>query len=339
MTMNPIHTTDWIAGVDLGGTKMAVTLANRTGIVCKLQAPVVTTGAPTALAEQAWDLIAQLCTQQGLARSEVSAVGILTCSPFVKVRQADGNVMREVAAPNLCGGMAGNPYGLANDWKHFPLESYFVDKVPRVVMENDGVAILAAERTFGALRGSDHCAYATWSTGVGFGLCVDGKLLAGKRGNAGHGGHMFVSEDRSTQCGCGNAGDLEAQISGKALARLWQIATNNPAATTQDLFSAASQNNTSAVEIIKQAASRMGAALYNLTVILDLERIALGGSVFMHHQALLLPMLQAQLQRGMGALTQGVELVPTALGDHAGDLGALSLVIPADWVAGFKASL
>ena len=333
-----------IAGIDLGGTKLAVTIANAQGIIRKQLAPAQTIGANTALAAQAWALIEQACQEVGLNRADISALGISTCSPFVRVKTASGKnagkTEREVAAPNLCGGMGNNPYALANDWKHFPLESYFTERVPRVAMENDCVAILAAERTFGALRGSDHCVYATWSTGIGFGLCVDGKLLAGKHGNAGHAGHSYVAETDAENnpniCGCGNVGDLEAQTSGKALARQWQVHSQNRSATTQDLFTAATQGDAAALGIIHLAASRFGTALYNLCVTLDSEKIALGGSVFNHHQVLLLPLLQRHTQRGLPALTDGVTLLPAALGEQAGDLGALSLVIPPEWVSGFQ---
>ena len=328
-----------IAGIDLGGTKLAVTIANTQGIVHKLQAPVITTGERSTLAAQAWRMIDEACTAGGVSRTQVKAVGISTCSPFVRVtglKGSQGQVYREVAAPNLCGGLSGNPYGLANDWTQFPLESYFTDKVDTVAMENDGVAILAAERLFGAARASAHCAYATWSTGIGFGLCVDGRLLAGKQGNAGHAGHSYVSDNDQSACGCGNQGDLESQISGKALARQWQESCGHAQATTQNLFDAAVSGDAKAMAIIDLAAKRMGLALYNLVVTLDLDLIAIGGSVFNHHQALLMPKLQHELHRsGMSSMTRGVSLVATALGENAGDLGALSLVMPTDWVKSF----
>jgi glucokinase len=84
--------------------------------------------------------------------------------------------------------------------------------------ENDAVAALEAERRWGALQGLDHCAYVTWSTGIGVGLCVDGRVLRGKNGNAGHAGHMFVSDDDSAAlCGCGNMWAMWRQCHGGGL--------------------------------------------------------------------------------------------------------------------------
>jgi glucokinase len=65
----------------------------------------------------------------------------------------------------------------------------------------------------------DHCAYVTWSTGIGLGLCVDGHVLRGKNGNAGHAGHSFVTDNQDALCGCGNTGDVEGMIAGNAIAR------------------------------------------------------------------------------------------------------------------------
>ena len=71
----------------------------------------------------------------------------------------------------------------------------------------------------------------------------------------------------------------------------------------------------------------MGRGLYNITVLLDLQRISLGGSVFAHHQDFLLPRLAAQLAGRLPALTNGCELVPAGLGDRVGDYAALALLV------------
>lgn len=333
---NPNH---YIAGIDVGGTKVAVTLANATGIVHKLQAPVATQGANTAIAQQAWDLITQSCAAHTVPLSHIQAVGISTCSPFIDIVDAQGQKTREVSAPNLCGGMGDNPYKLANDWKSFPLASFFTDKAPHVVMQNDAVATLQAERRFGAARGSDDCVYATWSTGIGFGLCVDGQLLGGKRGNAGHAGHSYFAENDPNECGCGNAGDTEAMLSGHALARAWRSTSGLPHATTLDLFAAVRGGDARARALVSQAAYRFGTVLYNLAVTLDTELFVLGGSVFSNNQDLLLPDMTRSLQRevnqraGMSAITHDVRIVPAALGSRTADLGALSLVLPTQWTA------
>lgn len=70
----------------------------------------------------------------------------------------------------------------------------------------------------------------------------------------------------------------------------------------------------------------MGRLLYNLVATLDLQRISLGGSVFLHHSDFLLPRLQAQIDGRLLPLTRGVELVRAGLGDKIGDYAALALL-------------
>ncbi|GAC1544714.1 MAG: hypothetical protein NVS2B4_22630 [Ramlibacter sp.] len=70
----------------------------------------------------------------------------------------------------------------------------------------------------------------------------------------------------------------------------------------------------------------LGRLLYNLIATLDLQRISLGGSVFWHHRALLLPRLAAQVEGRLAPLTEGVALVEAGLGEQVGDHAALALL-------------
>lgn len=313
------------ACVDLGGTKVAVSLANSDGLHAKRTEPTAKEGANDALAQQIIRMIGESCVQAGFKLQEINAVGVSSCGPFVL---KDGMV--ELAAPNICGGLAGKARGLPNDWHsallEAPLRAHF-SHVPYVRVENDGIGALEAERRWGALQNAGvplaNCAYVTWSTGIGTGLCVDGHVLRGKNGNAGHAGHMFVSTNLDALCGCGNVGDLEALVAGNAIPRRF-TALGYPDSAT--LFIAAKSGNTPAIAIIDELCETMGRALYNLIVTLDLDRISLGGSVFWHHREYLLPKLQASIKGKLPALTDGCELVPAGLGDQVGDWGALALV-------------
>jgi glucokinase len=200
------------------------------------------------------------------------------------------------------------------------LEAPLRRRFAHVRVENDAVAALEAERRWGALQGVDHCAFVTWSTGIGVGLCVDGRVLHGKNGNAGHAGHSFVSDDdNQALCGCGNHGDVEALAAGNGIARRF----GGPAA---DLFAAAARGEAQALATTDALCRVMGRMLYNLIATLDLQRVSLGGSVFWNNRDFLLPRLQAQIDGKLMALTRGAVLVPAGLGDTVGDYGALALV-------------
>ncbi|MCB2041659.1 MAG: ROK family protein, partial [Rhodoferax sp.] len=202
------------ACVDVGGTKVAVSVADARGLRGRVVEPTAKTGGNDALGLQVLRLIEASCADAGVSPPDVTAVGVSACGPFL-IR---GGCV-ELAAPNICGGLAGAGRGLPNDWTSAVLEAPLRAAFPNVHVTNDAIAALVAERRWGSLQGLDHCAYVTWSTGIGVGLCVDGHVLHGKNGNAGHAGHMFVDGNDDALCGCGNIGDVEGQVAGNALAR------------------------------------------------------------------------------------------------------------------------
>lgn len=305
------------ACVDIGGTKVAVSLAQAgsTDLIARQNAPTAKTGDHEAVARQVMQLIEAACAEAGVPVSQVDQVGVSSAGPFVL---REGAIA--LATPNICGGLAGPDRGLPNDWTFAPIEAPLAARFGRVRVENDAVAALEAERRWGALKGEDHCAYVTWSTGVGVGLCVDGRTLRGKNGNAGHAGHLFVSDDdNEALCGCGNRGDVESLVAGNAIARRFGV-------EAAELFGAAQQGDARALATVDGLCRVMGRLLYNLTAALDLSRISLGGSVFWHNRDFLLPRLQSQLEGRLPALTDGVQLVAAGLGDKVGDYAALALV-------------
>jgi glucokinase len=184
------------ACVDLGGTKVAVSLAADVAgaypapLQARRSEPTAKTGAPDAVALQILRMLAAACEEAGVSERDIEAVGVSSCGPFVMKAG-----MIELAAPNICGGLAGPARGLPNSWTSALLEAPLREKFADVRIANDGIGALQAERRWGALQGMAHCAYVTWSTGIGVGLCVDGHVLRGKHGNAGHAGHMFVSDN------------------------------------------------------------------------------------------------------------------------------------------------
>jgi glucokinase len=305
------------ACVDIGGTKVAVSLsaAGDAPLIGRRSEPTAKTGDNDAVAVQIMRMIDEVCAEQGVDAATIDRVGVSSAGPF---ELHDGMV--ELATPNICGGIAGPARGLPNTWMTALIEAPLAKRFGSVRVENDAVAALEAERHWGALKGMDDCAYVTWSTGVGVGLCVDGRALRGKNGNAGHAGHSFVVDDASgALCGCGNVGDVEGLIAGNSIARRF----GQPAA---DLFSSAAAGEPHSLEIVDALCRVMGRMLYNLIATLDLQRISLGGSVFWHHRDFLLPRLQAQVDGKLPPLTRGALLVPAGLGEKVGDYAALALL-------------
>jgi glucokinase len=312
-----------VGAIDIGGTKIAATVASATGLLSRKVAPTPKTGTPDTLPEQAVRLLHDACKEGNVDISAISRVGVSSCGPFVRE-----NGMIGLAAPNICGARAA---GLPNDWDVVPLEKVLRNHFSDLVIENDCVAALVAERTFGAVIGEPDCAYVTWSTGIGFGLCVDGHILHGKNGNAGHAGHMLLSENSEALCGCGNYGDVEALVAGRNLGERLQV-------STADLFGAAKAGDPAARAHALEAAKWFGRALYNVSTTLDMRCFVLGGSVWLHHGDWLAPLVQHEIDSRFPALTSGVRVLTAGLGDLVADLGALCLVLPQDWIPGWTST-
>jgi glucokinase len=309
----------YIGALDIGGTKIAATVASAQGPLARITQPTVKTGTSDAPAAQGIAMLRAACEQAGIDHRLLTTVGVSTCGPFAPI---DG--MLGLAAPNLCGGLKGSA-DLPNDWNIIPLESVLRAQFERVAIEIDCVAALVAERTFGAVRDEPDCVYVTWSTGIGFGLCVDGRILHGKRGNAGHAGHMLMDAQSAVLCGCGSLGDLEALISGRNLG-------NRLGQPTADLFRAARGGEPAAQAVVAEAARWLGRGLYNVAVTLDTRVFVIGGSVWEHHGDWLAPMVRQEIDTRMPALTTDVLVMSAALGPLVADVGALGLVMPAAWV-------
>ena len=315
---------EWIAAIDIGGSKIAVTLADASGPRYRLIQPTVKTGTSRAIPEQCLNLLQSLCHQADIHFSKINSIGVSACGPF-----AFQDNLLGLVAPNLCGGLS-NADDLPNDWTFIPLASVLQEQCSHVVIDNDCIAALTAERNFGAAQDEPNCAYVTWSTGIGFGLCVDGHVLRGKHGNAGHAGHMLLSEVSDALCGCGNQGDLEGLISGRNLSQRLQQ-------PLEVIFTAAAHGVPTCLAIAEEAAKWLGRGLYNLITTLDLRCILMGGSVWRHHAGLLAPLVEKEIHSRFPAMTEGVVLQSAALGELVADLGALSLVMPESWKADWNA--
>jgi len=164
----------------------------------------------------------------------------------------------------------------------------------------------------------------TWSTGIGSGAYVNGRLIKGKNGNAPHLGHIYLVED-GPLCGCGNFGDMEALVSGMAIARDY-------GGTTEEVFSAYHRGDKRAKKIIQRAAKFFARGLASINAILDTKVFVIGGSVFMNNFDLLTPLIENEFYKSFPALSYGVKIRRSALDTYLGDMAALSLVMPDDWI-------
>jgi glucokinase len=311
----------YLAAVDIGATKITVSLINKQGIRIKVYQPVRMKGDNRTVPHQVDFLVGYACEKMEIEKNEIIALGISTCGPFEKHA---GHLV--LVAPNLCGGLAKQRGIIPNEWTYIPLESELSQIYNQLKIGNDGVTAVMAERLFGAGEGEDNIIYVTWSTGIGSGAYVDGRLIKGKNGNAPHIGHIFLVEG-GPQCGCGSFGHLESLASGVAIARDY-----GGGSTAKEVFLAYRQGEKKAKKIIRSAVGHFVKGLASINAILDTEVFIIGGSVFMNNIDILMPMIKDEFYESFPALSKGVEFRPSALDKSLGDLAALCLVMPDEWI-------
>ena len=283
-----------LAGIDLGGTQVRVALARSDG---RLLASVKTRThtLPTAQAMVDW-AAAEIDRRRG--REKVRSITIAAPGPI-----------------DLERGVLVNPPNLP--WKNVPLVAMMnrASGGAKVQLANDADMAGLGEFHHCAGRGTRNMVYITWSTGVGGGLIIDGRLHRGAHGTAGEIGHTIIDPNGPLDR-CGQRGCLEAFVSGTALQR-------ETGRTAVELFASAARGDRHAKAVVEKAARYMGTALISLTNALDPEMFVIGGGVS-RSWALVQPTMLATLRSSPFIKpARRPRLRRARLGDRAGQVGAV----------------
>jgi len=219
-------------------------------------------------------------------------------------------------------------------WQAFPLRDRLRERFAGlpVRLHNDAICFAVGEHWRGAGRGRTTMLGIVVSTGVGGGLVLDGKLINGATGNAGHIGHVVVDPD-GPPCVCGGRGCVEAIARGPALAA-WAQAEGwrpgQPEVTAKDLAGDAAQGHPIGLTAMRRAGRALGIAIASATHLCDLEVVAVGGGLSQAGSLLFEPLEEA-LRAHVGLdFARAVAVVPAALGQSAGLVGAAALLFAAD---------
>jgi glucokinase len=221
-------------------------------------------------------------------------------------------------------------------WRDVPLGSLLSAEVGLpVFVENDANAAALAERWAGAGVGVDDLIYVTVSTGIGGGLILGGQLYHGAAGTAGEVGHMVIEPD-GPRCNCGRFGCLEALASGPSIAREARaaVAAGRPtvlAAIAPQALDAAAvaraalDGDPVAREIYARAATALGIGITNLVNLLSPAMVILGGGVTRAGELIFAPVRRIVRQEAFERPGSAVQIVPAALGEDVGAIGAAAV--------------
>ncbi len=194
-------------------------------------------------------------------------------------------------------------------WRGFPLRRRLEDRYGIVTfVELDTKALALAEGWRGAAKGKRDYLAMVVSTGIGGGLVLDGRLVEGRTGNAGHVGHVLVVPG-GRLCSCGGRGCLEAEASGWAIAAI----TGRPPSEAGP-------------ETIERTGRLVGQALASVANLCDLDLVTVAGSVALGYGA---PFFQAANKalsdNAKQTYAQDTRVVPAGLGALAPLIGCAAV--------------
>jgi len=304
--------------IDVGGTKIAAGVAEPGGRLITW-AQVATPGDVDA--EHLWRTLESLLVQV-LSTAKIADPAELTglgCG---------------------CGGPMEWPAGLVSPlnipgWRAFPLRARLAERYPGIPVRvhNDAICMAAGEHWRGAGRGRRNVLGMVVSTGVGGGLILDNRLIEGTSGNAGHIGHVVVDPDDGPLCVCGGRGCLEAIARGLALVTWAQVEgwrPDQPGLTAKDLAGDAAQGHPIGHAAMRRAGRALGIAIASATNLCDLEVVAVGGGLSQAGALLFDPLQEALAAHARLDFARQVRVVPAALGQNAGLVGAAALIFAGD---------
>lgn len=308
-----------ILGIDIGGTKSIVGVADEQGnllahkriLTPGVLGPDINIGMIGAATDE-------VVRQAGV---RVDAIGIGCGGP---IDQSTGALLQ---VPNLPG------------WDGIVLTEIFGEHfgVPAFI-ENDATAAALGELMFGAGKGVDDFVYFTVSTGIGGGIVINGGLYRGCGGNAGEFGHMKIIPNGGPKCTCGGTGCLESLSSGTSIARiarerikkstrtaLNKLAESPDKITAEHVAEAARNGDEFAREVWSEAMYYLGVGVANVINAFNPRLVIMGGGVTKAGDWFFRPVVKTAREHAMQSLAEDVEIVPAANGDLVGLMGAVAV--------------
>lgn len=314
-----------IAGIDIGGTKCAISFIKTEGdkvvFLYKEKSATDTEQSERAVASFIEEIKEQLKKHEDW---ELSSIGISCGGPLDEEK---GMIL---SPPNL------------PKWDRVdlftPLKKAF-GNIP-VMLQNDANACALAEWQLGAGKGCRNMVFLTFGTGLGAGLILNGELYSGTNGMAGEAGHIRLEETGPK--GYGKEGSFEGFCSGGGIAGLGKMYAREALAggetslfcksvedlegiTAKTIGEAAEKGDPLGLKIFDKVAEELGKGLSILVDILNPEKIIIG-SIYLRQRKLLEGKMMEILEKeALGQSRAVVQILPAGLGEKLGDYAAVSV--------------
>lgn len=240
-----------------------------------------------------------------------------------------------VGAPGVTDSRAGVVISAPNltNWNHVPLRDLLQRGlgVP-VSVENDTNLAALGEHHAGAARNADNLVFLAVGTGLGAGILVNGRLLAGAHWSAGEVGYFGVRNQPREVPRVRETGQIERVVGGDGIERRWRDALPSRGESDPALFQLrasqildqAQAGDSAAIRILHATATLLADAITDIALVLDPELVVLGGGVGSHPA--LCPAVEACLSGNEFARPR---VRSSALGPEAQLAGAIAVSLAA----------
>jgi glucokinase len=309
-------------GVDIGGTKCAVVLGDRTATILEREE------FPTELGTEGRNRTLELLKSSAAsmaAQKDIQALGIASGGPLDTER---GVVL---CPPNLGG------------WENLPIVEIFQEELSiPTYLENDANAAALAEWRFGAGRGVENLVYLTYSTGMGAGIILNGRLYRGTNDHAGEVGHVRLADHGPRRYD--KSGSFEGFCSGPGMAQLMaselavlsrEIGSSGTRErykdpreiTGRDVASWAKRRDPLALKVVATSGEYLGRGMAVLVDVLNPEMIVVGGMGVRLGDLVLDPARRVLADEAIASGVAACRIVPAELGERTGDIGAICVAL------------
>lgn len=305
-------------GIDIGGTTIKCGLFTNEGILLEKWEIVTRRENKGELVPyDIGETIQAKIKERNIAREAIVGVGVGVPGPITE----DGTVLK-------CANLG---------WDIFNVNEKLAEVTGlKVAAANDANVAALGEMWMGGGKGYQDVVMVTLGTGVGGGVIIGGKVIAGSNGAGGEIGHLTIDPNEEDICGCGGHGHLEQYASATGVVRLAKkkLKTNNipttlselTEITAKDIFDHAKASDEVAMLLVDELGKYLGLALSHVAATVDPQVFVIGGGVSKAGDILLNAIKKHYSNNILFALSNK-EFHLAELGNDAGIYGCAKLIL------------
>lgn len=309
---------EFVFGVDIGGTTIKFGLFNVEGkLIEKWEIKTIKGNKGERILADIAKALENKINERNISKKKILGVGIGVPGPV----KDDGTVVK-------CVNIGWEVFNIVDEFKK-------LINLP-VGAGNDANVAALGEMWQGGAKGYKDIVMVTLGTGVGGGIVINGKIVAGFNGAGGEIGHIKVSDDDVEICGCGNKGCLEQYASASGIVNIVNKYLKNNSEksklrnfkdlSAKDIFDSANDGDKLAVKLVEEFIYILGKTLANIASIINPEVFVIGGGVSKSGNGLIEGIARNFKENAFHA-TRDTKFEVAKLGNDAGIYGAANLIM------------